>query len=157
MPEPTIICPNCRTEIKLTESLAAPLIESTRRDFEHRLTAQNAEIAKRESALKDQQAALAKARDAIDEQVAAKLKSERTAIAADEAKKARALLAADLDQKSKDLADLAEVERQRVPGIGNAPLVILIQAVSQVESANGNAPNHTPQNHTIFPEHPVPG
>ncbi len=27
MAEPTIICPNCKTEIKLTESLAAPLIE----------------------------------------------------------------------------------------------------------------------------------
>ncbi len=30
MTEPTITCPNCKTEIKLTESLAAPLIESTR-------------------------------------------------------------------------------------------------------------------------------
>ena len=30
MTEPTIICPNCETEIKLTESLAAPLIASTR-------------------------------------------------------------------------------------------------------------------------------
>lgn len=30
MTEPTIVCPNCKTEIKLTESLAAPLIESTR-------------------------------------------------------------------------------------------------------------------------------
>jgi len=27
MTEPTIICPKCKTEIKLTESLAAPLIE----------------------------------------------------------------------------------------------------------------------------------
>lgn len=26
MTEPTIICPNCKTEIKLNESLAAPLI-----------------------------------------------------------------------------------------------------------------------------------
>jgi len=34
MTEPTIICPNCKTEIKLTESLAAPLIESTRKQFE---------------------------------------------------------------------------------------------------------------------------
>lgn len=25
MTEPTIICPNCKTEIKLTESLAPPL------------------------------------------------------------------------------------------------------------------------------------
>lgn len=30
MTKPTIICPNCKTEIKLTESLAAPLIEATR-------------------------------------------------------------------------------------------------------------------------------
>ena len=37
MAEPTIICPKCKNEIKLTESLAAPLIESTRRDFEQRL------------------------------------------------------------------------------------------------------------------------
>lgn len=27
MTEPTIICPNCKTEIKLTESLAAPEAE----------------------------------------------------------------------------------------------------------------------------------
>ena len=29
MAEPTITCPNCKTEIKLTESLAAPLIVHT--------------------------------------------------------------------------------------------------------------------------------
>lgn len=37
MSEPTIICPKCKNEIKLTESLAAPLIESTKRDYEARL------------------------------------------------------------------------------------------------------------------------
>ena len=37
MTEPTGICPNCKSEIKLTESLAAPLIESTRRQFEQQL------------------------------------------------------------------------------------------------------------------------
>jgi hypothetical protein len=35
--EPTIICPKCKTEIKLTESLAAPLVESIRLDYEERL------------------------------------------------------------------------------------------------------------------------
>ena len=30
MTEPTITCPNCKTEIRLTESLAAPLITATR-------------------------------------------------------------------------------------------------------------------------------
>jgi hypothetical protein len=31
MIEPQIVCPNCHTEIKLTESLAAPLIAETRK------------------------------------------------------------------------------------------------------------------------------
>ena len=30
MTDPTITCPKCHAEIKLTESLAAPLLESTR-------------------------------------------------------------------------------------------------------------------------------
>ena len=34
MTEPTIVCPNCKAEIKLTESLAGPLLASTRLQFE---------------------------------------------------------------------------------------------------------------------------
>ena len=37
MSEPTITCPSCKTEMKLTESLAASLLESARRDYESRL------------------------------------------------------------------------------------------------------------------------
>lgn len=48
MTEPTIICPNCKTEIKLTESLAAPLIEATRKQFEQQLAQKDSDIAKRE-------------------------------------------------------------------------------------------------------------
>lgn len=47
MTEPTIICPNCKSEIKLTESLAAPLIESTRKQFEQQLAQKDSDIAKR--------------------------------------------------------------------------------------------------------------
>ena len=43
MTDPTITCPSCGTEIKLTESLAAPLIEQTRREYEARLTKQAAQ------------------------------------------------------------------------------------------------------------------
>ena len=44
MTEPTIICPNCKTEIKLTESLAAPLLAATKQDFDKRLAQKDAEI-----------------------------------------------------------------------------------------------------------------
>ena len=106
MPEPTIICPNCKTEIKLTESLAAPLIESTRREYEQRFVQNNAEIAKREKAL-------SKAREAFDEQVAEKVKQERARIIAEESKKAKLAAATDLEQKTKELADLQEALKER--------------------------------------------
>ena len=76
MTDPTITCPNCRTEIKLTESLAAPLIESTRLQYDKKIADKDAEVAKREAAIKDQQTAITKAKETIEEQVAEKVKAE---------------------------------------------------------------------------------
>lgn len=113
MTEPTIICPKCKNEIKLTESLAAPLLESTRREYEARLVQKDTAIATREIELRQKEEAIAKARESIDSQVAERLKSERNKIAADEAKKARLALGTDLEQKAKELADLQEVLKIR--------------------------------------------
>jgi len=81
MAEPTVICPNCKTEIKLTESLAAPLLEATRLDFEQRIKQKDTDLA-------------------------AKLKEEGVKIAADEARKAKLALAAELDQRTRAVAEL---------------------------------------------------
>lgn len=113
MTEPTIICPNCKAEIKLTESLAAPLIESTRRDYEKRLAQKDTEVAKREAALREREEAISKAQQAIDDQVAEKVRGEREKIAAEEAKKAKLALQVELEEKSKDLAELQEILKQR--------------------------------------------
>ena len=43
MNDATITCPHCHTEIKLTESLAAPLLETTRQQYEKRLSDKDAE------------------------------------------------------------------------------------------------------------------
>jgi len=51
MPEPLITCPSCHTEIKLTESLAAPLVEATRSEFERRLREKDSDVARREQQL----------------------------------------------------------------------------------------------------------
>jgi hypothetical protein len=113
MNEPTIICPNCNSEIKLTESLTAPLIEATRLQFEDKIAEKEAEVAKREAAISEQRARIEKAREAIDEQVSQKLKSEREKIIAEEAKKARLILETDIERKAKEVADLQEVLRDR--------------------------------------------
>jgi len=113
MTEPTITCPNCKTEIKVTESLAAPLLETTKRDYEQRLAQKEAERVTRETAIQEREAALAKAQETLDEQVAEKLKHQRAAIAAEEAKKAKLALATDLEQKSQELTELQDVLKQR--------------------------------------------
>ena len=113
MAEPTIICPNCKTEIKLTESLAAPLIEATRKDFEKCLAQKDADVAKREASLREQEEALAKAKETIDDQVAQKLRSERSKIVSEEGRKARLALGIDVEQKAKELEELQAVLKQR--------------------------------------------
>ena len=113
MTEPTITCPKCKAEIKLTESLAAPLIESTRRQFERQLAQKDADIAKRETSIHQREEALSKAKETIDNQVAEKLRQERIKIAAEEARKAKLVLATDLEQKAKEITDLQEVLKIR--------------------------------------------
>ena len=107
--DPQIVCPHCRTEFKLTESLAAPMIAAARKQFEAQLAVKEADFNRREAQLRQTQNDLAKAREAIDEQVAAKLRSERAAIAEAEAKKARLALADDLGQRDRQLADLQQM------------------------------------------------
>ena len=108
MTEPTIMCPSCRTEIRLTESLAAPLIAATRAQFELQLSQQAAQILQREQAVRDQQRALEQqVADRVEEQ----LKSERTRLIAQESRKARLVTAAELETKSRELAEAQEILR----------------------------------------------
>ena len=89
MTEPTIFCPNCKTEIKLTESLAAPLIEATRKQFEQQLAQKDSEVAQREQVMRDKEKQLAEDKRKLDDQVAdqveEQLKKDRTRITAEEA------------------------------------------------------------------------
>ena len=106
--EPIITCPTCRAEIKLTESLAAPLIASTRQDYERKLSQKDADMAQRERKLTERESAIMKAKESVDQEVAEKLKLERTKIAADESRKAKLALENDFDEKIKEIASLQD-------------------------------------------------
>lgn len=113
MSDLTITCPNCRTEIKLTESLTAPLLQATRQRYEEKIAQKEADVAKREASVRDQQAAINDARLALDNEVSTRLLAERERITAEESTKARMVVAADLDQRSKEIADLQEILQAR--------------------------------------------
>ena len=106
MSDPLIVCPRCSTPIKLTDTLAAPLIAKTRKQFEQQLAQKDSDFARREESLRQSQKALAKARQAIDDEVAKRLQTERVSITESEKKKARIALAADLKQRDRQLAEL---------------------------------------------------
>lgn len=117
MNEPTILCPNCQTEIRLTESLAAPLLAATRRDFQAQLARKDALIAEREQGLQARELELAESRRSLDtqvaEQVEAKLLSERAQLTTEITRRAQLAAAAELDARARELAELQAVLRSR--------------------------------------------
>ena len=112
MAEPTVLCPQCKIEIKLTESLAAPLLESVRRDYEHRLTQKDSDVAKREQALAERAQSLEKAKQTLEQQVAQKIEMERGRIIAEEARKAKLAVGSELDQKTTEINNLQHILKQ---------------------------------------------
>lgn len=117
MTEGTITCHNCKAEIKLTESLAAPLIEATRQQYEKRLAEKDADIERRENAAREKERQLADEKrqlnEQVSEQVQTQLKTERTRVVAEEAKKAKLAAANELEGKSQELRDLQDVLKAR--------------------------------------------
>lgn len=117
MTEPTIQCPHCQTEIKLTESLAAPLIAATRAQYEAQLTQKNEEMVAREQALAEQARRVEEEKKSLQEQVAAQveetLQKERARVVEEEGRKARQASAAELENQKRALVDLQQVLREK--------------------------------------------
>ena len=101
MTEPTIICPKCKTEIKLTESLAAPLVAATRKEYEQLIANKDTAIALREKEIHAKEDVLRKEREALESTIEEKLKAETTRIAKEESKKAKLEVSADIEEKQR--------------------------------------------------------
>ena len=113
MAEPTIICPKCKNQIKLTESLAAPLLEAIRKDYEQQLVEKDESFARKEKSLRKREDTLSKEREALEATVEERLKSEQARIAKEEARKARLALATDLEEKDKKVSELEQTLKKR--------------------------------------------
>jgi hypothetical protein len=105
--EQNITCPKCGEEIKLTESLAAPLVEVVRAQYEKKLKEQDRAISEREAAVKRSAEEVERKTESLDAQIAERVqvqvKAERRLIAAAEAKKAREVLQDQIDEKTRTM------------------------------------------------------
>ncbi len=116
----TITCPKCGTDIKLTETLAAPFIESTRKRLEADAKGREDAVAVREREIAALAAKVQRDQGSINEQVATKLESERAGIAAQEGAKAKLALQSDLTTKDRLIADLTTTIRELNAKLGTA-------------------------------------
>ena len=107
--EPTLHCPNCNHEIRLTESLAAPLLAETRQRFQQQLASKDAEMERKTEVLRLEREQVVKDREQIEDQVAKRLTAERAQLVAAESKKARETAAAELQAKEAETAELRAV------------------------------------------------
>ncbi|MBC1183769.1 DUF2130 domain-containing protein [Brevundimonas sp. WCHBH090558] len=113
MNEPTITCPNCKSDIKLTESLAGPLVEQTRRAFAEQLSAKDKLVAQAQAEVAAEKKRIELERQAIDATLSDKLDEARKQIAADEAERAKRVVAADMEERDRKFVELQETLASR--------------------------------------------
>ncbi len=120
MTDPTLTCPECGTEIKLTESLAGPLLAATRSEFEAKLKEKDLALAGQRVKLKTEQDQIAKDRLALESQIEQGIASERAKITAQEQEKAKKLSALDIANKAREVDDLKSVLADRENKLADA-------------------------------------
>lgn len=120
MAEPTINCPKCGTDIKLTESLAAPLIHATKQKYERDAAEKELDYSRRERVLNEQQAKLGAELASMEEALATRVAAERIKISEQEAKKAKLLAATEIEAKAREVVDLHAVIAERDKKLGEA-------------------------------------
>jgi hypothetical protein len=120
MAEIVLTCKQCGAELELTDSLAAPLLEDAKKEFERKLAQKNEEIARQKKEMDERRAALEGAEEALDQTIAQRVAEQVAKVSSTEAKKARDALKDELKEKDeqldnlkKDLANTAETESRK--------------------------------------------
>jgi hypothetical protein len=104
----TISCPQCGTEIEITEVLSTQLGEKLRKEYEAKERAKEKEFADRETKLKGLEESLGKKQESLEEEVAKRLLEEREKVRAEEAARAKEQVAVELKDKESEIRGIKE-------------------------------------------------
>ena len=107
MPD-TIVCPNCRTSIEVTEVLSAQLRDKLRKEIESDFLRRENLLEEREQALLRESKSLEDQSREIEQTVSQRLDVERGKLTAEAMEKAREQVTDELREQSKQLADIQE-------------------------------------------------
>lgn len=110
MTEPVISCPHCHTDILLTESLAAPLVMATKKEYEHKTSEFMKRISEREQVLLSKEHELQQTRQnivkEIEEKVASSLENEKTKLIEEAKLKLQKQNADELNRRASEIKEL---------------------------------------------------
>ena len=111
--DPIIICPKCSAEIRLTESLAAPILAATKKEYEEKLADQQKMLQTREQALLNRETEICKRNAELDIEIHKRLKIERNQIAKEESQKAKLALGNQIQERQEEVAELKQIITER--------------------------------------------
>jgi hypothetical protein len=111
MNEPTVECPKCGTEIKLTETLAAPMVAAVEEKYQAQMRDLSRQVEDDRGALRVEQDELAARHKQLEEEVTKKAEESRVRIRGEE--KRRLQFAMEEQQKELDAKDMKLAEAQR--------------------------------------------
>jgi hypothetical protein len=108
----TMSCPHCGEEIKLTESLAAPMVAAAQKDFEKKLALKDKALAGVQESWAHHKKELEAEKAKLNESIEAGVAEARAVIVATENKKARVRAETHIQQKNEELNEIqAELDR----------------------------------------------
>lgn len=113
-----ITCPNCKTEIPLTDAMAHQVREQMEKEFAVRQRQLQETVAAREKAVADQAKALEQAQQGIDRQIADRLAAERKKLHAEAQEQAKQ----DLKVEMQDLRTQLHDRQEKLAAAQNAEL-----------------------------------
>ena len=107
--EPELTCPKCGTVIKLTESLAAPLVAATEAKYKDLLAKQEAEITKRDAELAEREQAIQEQEGAIADKIKAGIEAKQAELVAEAKRSAEISFKQQLASKDREKSDLQAI------------------------------------------------
>jgi hypothetical protein len=147
MNDVVLTCKQCGAELELTDSIAAPLLEKAKKEFDRKLAEKNAEINRQKEEMERRRLALEGAEEALDQTIALRVAAQMEKVSAAEAKKARDAMQNELSARDEELeglkrnlASTAEVEAKKAKAAAKLELDKQKEALEdvniQLKSAN---------------------
>lgn len=123
--DPELTCPSCGARIRLTESLAAPLVAATEARYKDLLAKKDADVVRRDIELAEREKALQKQEAELEDKVSARIEAKQAELFAEAKKSAeiafkqqlasrdreKSELQAIIDEKDQKLTEAQEVQK----------------------------------------------